>query len=134
MNINYFRKLFFLFISILSFSFSKAQDKTNRKEVQINSMSSVYVIAPATEEEGKMLGEYLEQVGFFDTQKARGVQLAKKKGTFIVSFIVEVDKPYLKQHPEIRENFTSKATELSQNAFKGNPVKVELINGGFRVL
>lgn len=134
MHIKHFNKLFLLFMGILSFSFSKAQDKKNRKEIQINSMSSVYVVAPTTEEEGKMLGEYLEQVGFFDTQKARGVQLEKKKEIFIVSFIVEADKPYLKQHPEIRENFTSKATELSQNAFKGKPVKVELINGGFTVL
>jgi hypothetical protein len=121
-----------LFISLFFFVSAKAQKAG--KQVQINAISSVYVLPTATEEEAKKLGDYLLSVNFFDTDKPRGVQLTKVGKKYIVRFIVEADKQYLKENPSLRKTFTEKATELSQNVFNGARVVVELINGGSRKL
>jgi len=121
-----------LFISLFVFVSAKAQKAG--KQVQINAISSVYVLPTATEEEAKKLGDYLLSVNFFDTDKPRAVQLTKVGKKYIVRFIVEADKQYLKENPSLRKTFTEKAPELSQNVFNGAVVVVELINGRFRKL
>lgn len=126
-----FSRLFLLGISVFALNSTKAQvqDKIGKK-VELNAMSSVYVLPAATEDDGKNLGDYLLKVNYFDTEKERAVQLIKKGKIFVVKFVVDV--PYLKAHQNLRKEFQKKGPELSKNVFNGSPVMIMLVDGDLK--
>ncbi len=97
------------------------------KKVEINKMSIVYVKDGVTEEEGKQLGNYLLQVGYFDDKKERTVQMLKDANkAFIVNLVM--DKAYVTSHPELRNSIKPLEVQITENVFKGSTVIIKFVD------
>ncbi len=93
--------------------------------------SKVYYTDNVTKSEAEKLGDYLESQDFFNADSEADVKIDKENDIYIFSLII--DEKYLDEK-EIMDNMKLICTELSENVFDNNDVRLDLCDGRFKVL
>jgi hypothetical protein len=83
----------------------------------------IYYAEGATEIDGRALGTFLRDVGFFNGQSPKTVRLSVEGNRLVISFVVQ---EWVLHDPRALEEFRTIGQRASQQAFRGRPVVVEL--------
>ena len=98
------------------------------RKVMITDKEEVYYTSGASKEDALKLGQALKDVGYFDTQTAKSVQVAKNGQTVVVKFVVNSGAW---GNEETVLAFGVMRTHLGEKIFAGQPVEVRLCDDHF---
>jgi hypothetical protein len=89
----------------------------------------VYYGNGATEADGRALGTFLRDSGYFDGRAPKSVRVSLDGNRLVISFVVQ---DWALRDPQIQEQFRIIGQQASQRAFGGRPVVVELCDQYFK--
>ena len=106
----------------------------NGKKYDFNSKQNIYYKGDGLDESNaKKLASYLNEIGYFGSDKALSVQITKEKetkDTININFVV--DKTKLTE--QIETTFLMIGGEISKNVFSGGAVNVNFIETNFDLI
>lgn len=94
------------------------------KKIEFGKSEVYYKGEGVTEEQAKMVGDYLQEIGWLDEERAGSAQLVKEDGTFLVRLVVD---------PKVIEGESTISLwhmqhGLSENVFDGKPARFVLVD------
>lgn len=89
----------------------------------------VYYKEPVTKEQARRVGDYLLEIGYFDDEKAKTVQLRKSSGKIQLRFVLSDPSS---AGEDMQQRFKMLGGLLSHNKLDGAPVEVHLCDRRLR--
>jgi hypothetical protein len=100
------------------------------QKIDFDGGNEVYYTKGATEADGRALGAFLRETGFFDGRHPSSVRVSFDGNRLVVAFIVQ---EWALHDPHTQRQFHTIGQEAAQRAFGGRPVVVELCDEHFNV-
>lgn len=102
-----------------------ASDLVLTRTLEVRPHQEIKYQLGVTEDQASDLGSYLTQVGFFDGEHESTVCLRREGKTWVVGFVL---KDGYWDKPDCVKIFQDSKPEISEKAFHGEPVQIELLD------
>jgi hypothetical protein len=93
--------------------------------------NNLYFTAPVTAEDARRAGEYLEEVGYFESGRTFSAHLGRENGTYQLRFVIN---PAYADNPAIMDEFAEMGRGVALRVSGGEPIVVHLCDPEFRTL
>jgi hypothetical protein len=113
-----------------SMSYDLFHNESYGQKIDFGGGNEIYYTKGATEADGRALGAFLRETGFFDGRNPSSVRVSIDGNRLVVAFIVQ---EWVLRDPHTQRQFHTIGQQAAQRAFGGRPVVVELCDEHFNV-